>query len=49
LQQKAGGIPRFHLKKGITKKPKGHPAWKRMLSFAEQNPEEIGRLLTHGS
>lgn len=37
--EKAGGKPRFHLKKGLTKKPKGHPAWKRMLAHAEQNPE----------
>lgn len=37
--EKAGGKPRFHLKKGLTKKPKGHPAWKRMLMHAEQNPE----------
>ena len=35
----AGGKPRFHLKKGLTKKPKGHPAWKSMLNFAEKNPE----------
>ena len=38
--EEAGGKPRFHLKKGLTKKPKGHSAWKRMLNFAEQNPEE---------
>ncbi len=38
--EEAGGIPRFHLKQGLTKKPKGHPAWKRMLIFAEQNPEK---------
>ena len=35
--------PRFHLKKGLTKKPKGHPAWKRMLNSAEQNPELYDR------
>src|SRR3989344_171719 len=38
--EEAGGKPRFHLKKVLTKKPKGHSAWKRMLNFAEQNPEE---------
>ena len=32
--------PRFHLKKGLTKKPKGHLAWKEMLKFAEENPEQ---------
>ena len=32
--------PRFHLKNGLTKKPKGHPAWKRMLQFAQENPEQ---------
>ncbi|HIH31346.1 TPA: transposase [Candidatus Woesearchaeota archaeon] len=35
-----GGKPRFHLKKGLTKKPKGHLAWKTMLKYAEKNPEE---------
>ncbi|MBI5871628.1 hypothetical protein HZB88_00920 [archaeon] len=35
--------PRFHLKKGLTKKPKGHPAWKKMLNDAEQNPEEYDK------
>jgi len=38
--EEAGGKPRFHLKKGLTKKPKGHPAWKYMLTYAEQHPEE---------
>src|SRR3989338_4564295 len=32
--------PRFHLKKGLTKKPKGHPAWKHMLQFAEENYQQ---------
>lgn len=32
--------PRFHLKNGLTKKPKGHPAWKHMLQFADENPKE---------
>lgn len=32
--------PRFHLKKGLTKKPKGHPAWKHMLQYAEENPQQ---------
>ena len=36
--EEAGGIPRFHLKKGLTKKPKSHPAWKRMLTYAEEHP-----------
>lgn len=36
--EEAGAKPRFHLKKGLTKKPKGHPAWKRMLNAAEENP-----------
>lgn len=35
-----GARPRFHLKKGLTKKPKGHPAWKKMLKAAEENPEQ---------
>ena len=35
-----GAKPRFHLKKGLTKKPKGHLAWKKMLIFAEENPEQ---------
>lgn len=35
----AGGKPRFPLKKGLTKKPKGHPAWKHMLVQAEKDPE----------
>ena len=35
-----GAKPRFHLKKGLTKKSKGHPAWKKMLNNAEQNPEK---------
>jgi transposase len=38
--QEAGGKPRFHLKKGLTKKSKGHPAWKQMLYYAEEHPEE---------
>ncbi len=38
--EETGGKPRFHLKKGLTKKPKGHPAWKRMLTYAEQHPKE---------
>lgn len=38
--KEVGGKPRFHLKKGLTKKPKGHPAWKQMLVYAEQNPQE---------
>jgi len=38
--EEAGGKPRFHLKKGLTKKPKGHFAWKNMLNFAEKNPEQ---------
>lgn len=41
--EKAGGKPRFHIKKGLTKKPKGHPAWKRMLTHAEEHPEEYYR------
>lgn len=40
IVEEAGGKPRFHLKKGLTKKPKGHPAWKHMLKFAEANPEK---------
>ena len=35
-----GGNPRFHLKKGLTKRSKGHPAWKQMLYYAEEHPEE---------
>lgn len=35
--ENVGAKPRFHLKKGLTKKPKGHPAWKKMLSDAEQD------------
>lgn len=31
----AGGLPFFKLKKGITKKPKGHPAWKDMIVRSE--------------
>lgn len=38
--EEAGGKPRFHLKKGLTKKPKGHPAWKRMLACAEEDSEK---------
>lgn len=38
--EEAGGKPRFHLKKGLTKKPKGHPAWKKMLNYAEENPQQ---------
>lgn len=38
--ENAGGKPRFHLKKGLTKKPKGNPAWKHMLTHAEKHPEE---------
>lgn len=38
--EEARGKPRFHLKKGLTKKPKGHPAWKHMLVYAEKHPEE---------
>jgi hypothetical protein len=34
----AGGVPFFKLKKGITKKPKGHPAWKDMINRKETNP-----------
>lgn len=41
--EKAGGKPRFHLKKGITAKNKGHPAWRRMLTHAEKNPEEYDK------
>lgn len=41
--EEVNGKPRFHLKKGLTKKPKSHPAWKRMLSFAEENPEEYDK------
>src|SRR4030042_147469 len=37
--EETGGKPRFHLKKGLTKKPKGHPAWKHMLTYAEEHPE----------
>lgn len=35
--------PRFNLKKGLTKKPKGHPAWKHMLNIAEENPEQYDK------
>ena len=35
--EEIGARPRFNLKKGLTKKPKGHPAWKRMLQDAEKN------------
>jgi transposase len=35
--------PRFHLKKGLTKKQKGHPAWRRMLQFAEENPQQYDK------
>jgi len=38
--EEVGAKPRFHLKKGLTKKPKGHPAWKKMLKEAEENPEK---------
>lgn len=41
--EEIGGVPRFHLKKGLTKKPKGHPAWKHMLKYAEENPEEYDK------
>jgi transposase len=41
--EEVGAKPRFHLKKGLTKKPKGHPAWKKMLNDAENNPEEYDR------
>lgn len=41
--EEVGAKPRFHLKKGLTKKPKGHPAWKHMLAFAEENPEEYDK------
>lgn len=35
-----GGRPRFHIKKGLTTKSKGHPAWKQMLYYAKEHPEE---------
>lgn len=38
--EEAGGKPRFHLKKGLTKRPKGHPAWKHLLVYAEENPDK---------
>ena len=38
--ENANAKPRFHLKKGLTKKPKGHPAWKHMLQVAEKNPQQ---------
>lgn len=38
-----GGKPFFKLKKGITKKPKGHPAWKAMLIESEKNKEAYER------
>ena len=38
--EEIGGKPRFHLKKGLTKKPKSHPAWKKMLIYAEEHPKE---------
>lgn len=41
--ESAGGKPRFHLKKGLTKKPKGHPAWKHMLIEAEKDPENYNK------
>ena len=37
--EEVGSQPRYHLKKGLTKKPKGHPAWKHMLVYAEKNPD----------
>jgi len=41
--EEAGGKPRFKLKRGLTKKPKGHPAWKKMLIHAEKNPEDYDK------
>lgn len=41
--EEIGGKPRFHLKKRLTKKPKSHPAWKKMLIYAEENPEEYDK------
>ena len=41
--EEVGAKPRFHLKNGLTKKPKSHPAWKRMLTEAEINPEKYGK------
>lgn len=38
--EEAEGKPRFKLKKNLTKRSKSHPAWKRMLIYAEENPEE---------
>lgn len=38
--EEAGGKPRFKLKKGVTRKPKGHPAWKHMIAYAEEHPAE---------
>jgi transposase len=41
--EEVGAKPRFHLKKGLTKKPKGHLAWKKMLKDAEENPEKYDK------
>lgn len=41
--EKIGAKPRFHLKKGLTKKSKGHPAWKHMLEFALKNPTQYNK------
>ena len=35
-----GAKPRFRLKKGLTKKPKGHLAWKKMLKASEDTPKQ---------
>ena len=41
--REAHGVPFFKLKKGITKKPKGHPAWKDMLERNEKDKEAYDR------
>lgn len=38
--EEAGGKPRFKLKKGVTRKPKGHIAWKHMITYAKEYPAE---------
>lgn len=36
--EEAGGNPYFKLKSNVTKKPKGHPAWKKMVTECKEYP-----------
>lgn len=38
-----GGKPYFRIRKDVTKKPKGHPAWKYMIGEAKKNEEEYNK------